>query len=388
MSVLSTEKRYLARDGESEGLQVVRAQGSYLFDSRGKKYVDFLMGWAVGNFGWNNPRLRARARRFRGPDYVFPGFSYKGWADLAQLLARITPGELTKCFRATGGTEAVDIALQAAIVHTGRKKFLSIEDSYHGNSLASLSVGGGEEIDTMLRSHHIALPLDENALDKVETRLKRRDVAGFIMEPIIINLGVYSPEPGFMTGLQRLCRRYGTLFIMDEVASGFGRTGKLFATEHFDIEPDIMCLAKAITGGATAMGAAIATPDVAESMEEKGTFYSTFGWHPVSADVSLANIHYIIKHKKRLLDHVADMSAYFGDRLAAMDFEETPRLNIRGLAIGVDVGDGDYADRIQERARRGGLLLTTQGSSVLMLPALNIDRGAAKRGMDILEDSV
>jgi len=383
----TAERRHLARETPSEGVDVARAEGSYVYDTRGKKYVDFLVGWCVGNFGWNNPRLRSRVRRYRGPEYVYPGYAYKGWTELARLLARIAPGKLTKCYRATGGTEAVDIALQAAMVHTGRKKFVALEGSYHGSSLTAISVGEGSD-RALLTTKRIAPPLDANALDRVETRLKRRDVAGFIMEPIAISLGVCSPEPDFMVGLQTLCRRYGTMLIMDEVATGFGRTGQLFATEFFDIEPDIMCLAKAITGGVAGMGAVISTEEVAESMEEGGSFYSTYGWHPLSVHVAIANIRYIIANKKRLLGGVMRTSAYFRDRLSAMAFKEQPRINIRGLAIGVDVGDEDYADQIRERCRRRGLLLTTQDSTLMLLPALTIERAAAKRGLDILESSL
>jgi acetylornithine/succinyldiaminopimelate/putrescine aminotransferase len=208
------------------------------------------------------------------------------------------------------------------------------------------------------------------------------------MEPVPINLGVESPEPEFMEGLSKLCTRHGTLLIMDEVATGFGRTGRLFASEHYDIEPDIMTLGKAITGGAVGMGAVISTDEVAESMEEDGSFYSTYGWHPLATHVAIANVRWIIQNKRRLMDGVAATSGYFRDRLSAMDFDDEVTLNIQGLAIGVDVGDEDHADEIVEACRRGGLLLDTEGSVITMLPALTIDRPAAKRGLDIFEGSI
>ena len=382
------KQAHLARDEEDSGVRVARSRGSYIFDNRGRKYVDFVSGWCVGNFGWNNPRLERARRSFRGPDYVYPGYAYAPWEELAGLLARMAPAELTMCYRATGGSEAVDIALQAAMVHTGRSKFVSLEDAYHGNTIAAMSVGGDAPGGVLRTSHKISLPLDVDALDRVETQLKRRDVAAFIMEPIPINLGVESPEPEFMVGLQKLCRRYRTLLIMDEVATGFGRTGRLFASEHHEIEPDILTLGKAITGGVAGMGAVISTSEVAESMEDDGTFYSTYGWHPLATHVAIANVQWIIQNKRRLLDGVARTSAYFRDRLAAMDFGEDVKLNIRGLAIGVDVGDEDSADEIVEKCQRGGLLLAAEGSVITMLPALTIDRAAARRGLDIFEQSI
>jgi adenosylmethionine-8-amino-7-oxononanoate aminotransferase len=392
VTVSALEKKYLGRAEESEDLVVARSTGSYVFDSRRRKYTDFMMGWCVGNLGWHNATTRARIRKFRGPDYVYPGYSYPGWVELAQLLARITPGELTKSFRATGGSEAVDMALQAAMVHTGRKKLLSIEESYHGNTLAGLSVASSDNRKTyanlLPNCHKIDAPLDADALNRVETQLKRRDVAAFIMEPIVINLGVLIPDAEFMTGLQRLCRRYGTLLVVDEVATGFGRTGKLFASEHFDIEPDILCLAKAVTGGCAALGAMIATEEVADSMEENGNFYSTYGWHPLSVDVAIANIRYIIRHEKRLMANIAAMSSYFAERLVGMAFKRHAELRIRGLAIAVDFGDDDYASRVQEKCRKAGLLLSSESEGLLLLPALTIDRRTAKVGLDILEECI
>ena len=382
------KRTHLAREEEDSGVRVARSRGSYVFDNRGRKYVDFLAGWCVGNFGWNNPRLERARRSFKGPDYVYPNDTYAPWEELAGLLARIAPRGLGMCFRATGGSEAVDIALQAAIVHTGRSKFVSLEDAYHGNTIAAMSMGGGAPGRVMRTSHRISLPLDEDALERVKKQLERRDVAAFIMEPVPINLGVESPEPGFMEGLSKLCKRYGTLLIMDEVATGFGRTGRLFASEYYDIAPDIMTLGKAVTGGVVGMGAVISTDEVAESMSEKGSFYSTYGWHPLATHVAIANLRWIIPNRRRLLDGVALMSDYFRDRLSAMDFGEEGKLNIRGLAIGVDVGDEDYADEIVETCRRGGLLLTNEGSVITILPALTIDRAAARRGLDILERSL
>ena len=224
---------------------------------------------------------------------MYPGHLYAPWVKLAELLADITPGKLQKSFRATGGTEAVDIALQAALAHTGRRKFLSIEDSYHGNSITARSVGASEErenLENLLSNcRKLKPPLDEKALGRVETLLKGKDVAAFIMEPVICNIGVIFPARDLMQGLQKLCRKYGTLLIMDEVATGFGRTGTLFATEHFDLEPDIMTMGKAITGGYAPMGAVIMTKNVAKSAEEI-EFWSTYGWHPLSVAAALANL--------------------------------------------------------------------------------------------------
>ena len=385
------EKRVVGGEGPAE-LVITRAEGSFVHDDRGRKYIDFVMGWCVGNLGWNHRELAQRMRTFGGPDYVFPEHGYAPRAELAQLLVSIAPCKPAKCFRATGGSEAVDLALQAAMIHTGRRKFLTLEGSYHGNTLGALSIGSSEERETvpnlLAGCHTIEPPLDARALGKIETQLKRRDVAAFVMEPISINLGVLAPAPKFARGLQHLCRHYGTLLVMDEVATGFGRTGKLFASEVIGVEPDLLCLAKAITNGLAPMGALLARKPVAESFEEDGSFWSTYGWHPRSVHAAIATVGYFAEHEKRLLQDVARTSAYFRKRLAGIRFRQPAALRIQGLAICVDLGDEGYASKVAERCREAGLILTTEGSALLMLPALTIEERVAARGLDILERCV
>jgi acetylornithine/succinyldiaminopimelate/putrescine aminotransferase len=389
VSATALEKRYLGQ-GEAPEIQVVRAQGSHLFDASGRKYIDFVMGWCVGNFGWANPEIVRAAERYRGPDYIYPEYSYKPWGELARLLASIAPGKLTKSFRATGGSEAVELALQAAMLRTGRRRFLSLEGSYHGNTIGALSIADSDnrkKLENLLSfCRKIEPPLDSRALEKIETQLRRRDVAAFIMEPISINLGVLIPERSFMTELQRLCRRYGTLLVMDEVACGLGRTGRIFASEHFGIEPDIMCLGKAISGGVMGLGATITTQEVAESLEEDGNIWSTYGWHPRSVAAGIATLRYVIRTKKRLLENVAAMSDHIRARLAGMEFENPSSTSIQGLAIYLDLGDEEYASKVQDKCRRKGLLVTTQDDGLLLLPALIVERAVVDRALDILED--
>ena len=315
---------------------------------------------------------------------------YKPWAELAELLADLTPGKLKKSFRATGGTEAVEIALQVAMAYTKRRKFISLEDSYHGNSIATLSIGATENKrkfkNLLPNCHKIKPPLDHKAAEKVERLLRGKDVAAFIMEPVILNLGVLIPNKEFMTTLRQLCTKYGTLLILDEVATGFGRTGKLFASEHFEIEPDIMTIAKAITGGYAGMGATITTEEIGKAVRDEVSIYSTYGWHPLSVDAAIANLRYIRKHKARLLKNVMEMSDYFMARLSQVEFKHPATVRVKGLAIGVDVGDADYASQFVDKCRRAGLLITDDDESLTIFPALNINQKVAREGLDILKN--
>jgi len=390
MTTRQRDRKYLGRDAEPDDLLVTRTRGSHVFDSDGRRYIDFTSGWCVGNLGWGDAEVRAQLRRFKGPSYVTPSNLYAPWADLAELLVALAPGKLAKCFRATGGSEAVDLALQAAMLHTQRGKFLAREGSYHGNSLAAISVASTEDRKSLPNflpgGEKLPARLDARALPKIEARLKRRDVAAIIMEPVSINLGVAMPEPEIMRKLQRLCRRAGTLLIMDEVACGFGRTGKLFASELLGIEPDILCVAKALTGGHAAMGATIMTAPVARAMEKDGSFYSTFGWHPYSVHAALANLRYWHRHEDRILRHVEKMSDLFRTRLAQMKFADLKEMRVQGLAIALEFENEDAVPRLEEACRRKGLLVTDTGEEILLLlPPLNIEERVAKRGLDILE---
>jgi adenosylmethionine-8-amino-7-oxononanoate aminotransferase len=390
MEATKTAKKYLVTGSGGMPLDLKNSNGFFLFDEDNKKYIDFLSGWCVGNMGWGNSVLLKAIREYEGPAYVYPGLSYSPWEELAELLAEISPGKLTRSFRTTGGSESVDTALQIAMAYTGRKRFLSLEGSYHGNVISSVSIGDSETAEKV-NNHlqgcdRIELPLNEKTLSKIETSLKKENIAAFIMEPVICNMGVIIPEKEFMKGLEKLCRKYGTLLIIDEVATGFGRTGKLFACEHFEIEPDIMCISKAITGGYAGLGATITTDKIAKAVEDKVNVYSTYGWHPLGVHVAITNIRHFRTHN--ILDNVDHLSTVFRDTLSSMNFKTEAEIRVIGLAIGVEFDDSKYAEKIQKKCLQEGLLLQNQEKSIVMFPALNMDEDTALEGLEILESCI
>ena len=392
MNLRQLDKKYFGRQGQAEDVVVGNSVDSYLFDSRGRKYIDFMMGWCVGNLGWGNTEVRAAAGKFDGPDYVHPHYLYRPWTQLAEILARITPGKLAVSYRTTGGTESVEGALQIAMAYTGRGKFVSIEDSYHGNSIATMSIGAAQNRKTfknlLPNCHKIKPPLDRKALGKVQTLLKKRDVAAFIMEPIICNLGALVPDREFILGVRKLCTRYGTAFIADEVATGFGRTGKLFACEHFDLEPDILCVSKAITGGYGGLGAVITTAKIANVIKEDFGLYSTYGWHPRAVAAALANLRYLRRHQNKLLKNTTRLGEHFLSRLAQMTFKGKATIQGKGFAIGIKLEDESYASAVGDACRENGLLVSAEEGILMLFPALTITRQTAQRGLDILEKSL
>lgn len=390
MKLIHKDRQYVGRDVPPTPIEITGSQGSYLYDSTGKRYIDFVMGWCVGNIGWGVPEVESEIKNFEGPDYVNPYYLYKPWGELAEILASIAPGKLVKSFRATGGTEAVEIALQAAMAHTGRTKFLSVEGAYHGHSLGAMSVGMSyfrEKYSNLLPGcHKIKPPLDKKAAHEVEKLLSKGDIAAYISEPIICNLGVIIPVQEYFDIVQGACKKYGTVFIVDEVATGFGRTGKLFASEWYGLTPDIMTLGKGLTGGYGALGVAIATEEIAKSMEFNFSFYSTFGWHPRNTIAALATLRYVLKRKKPILNNVQTQSEYFKKRLNAMKFSSPTEVRVRGLAIGIESKQPGYLMEVTKRCRENGLLVSELGqNAITMFPALVIDRKTAKEGLDIFE---
>jgi adenosylmethionine-8-amino-7-oxononanoate aminotransferase len=386
MEVVMARKKQRFLAGTRGELDIVGAKGSKLIAGNGQRYIDFNMGWCVGNFDWSHASVKDAIRDFDGPPYIYPGYHYRPWEELAEVLVSMAPGRLAKAYRATGGTEAVDIALQLAMAYTKRGKFISIEGAYHGNSLATGSIGdySRETYPYLLPNcKKISPPLDREKLKKLEIALKPKDVAAFIMEPIICNLGVMVPEPEFMQGMQKLCNQYGTLFIADEVASGFGRTGRLFACEHFKLEPDILCLAKAITGGYAPMGAVLATARIADRVDEE--YYSTYGWHPLCVAAALANLRWLEEHEDSLFEHAEDIAGMIEEGVKEIEFPKPVTVHGKGLAIGIDVGDADYASALEERCCKAGLLFTTSDRRLVLFPALTIERKTVTEALDILK---
>jgi acetylornithine/succinyldiaminopimelate/putrescine aminotransferase len=170
------------------------------------------------------------------------------------------------------------------------------------------------------------------------------------------------------------------------VATGFGRTGKMFASEHYELDPDIMCLAKGLTGGYGGLGVAIMTKKVAKSMEFDFSFYSTFGWHPLSVEATIANLQYLLKNEEKILGNVMEMEKYFKERLEKMFFGHKAEIRIKGLAIGIEFDDANYASELVQKCRKVGLIFATLNPrTITLFPALNIDKKTAKSGLDIFE---
>src|SRR3954470_3504657 len=233
-----------------------RASGAYLFDEAGDRYLDLLGGFGMFNVGRNNPRVRAalvETLELETPGSVQLGVSGLPGMLAEELLRRLPP-RLGRVLFTNSGTEAVEAAVKIARAATGRPRVLSADHGFHGLTLGSLSANGNAEFAARFQP---LLPGFEQVpfgdLDALERALRSEDVALFLVEPVQ-GKGVNLPPSGYLEGAQELCRRYGTLFAVDEVQTGLGRTGKLFAFEHWGLEPDLVTVAKSLSGGYVPVG--------------------------------------------------------------------------------------------------------------------------------------
>src|SRR5688500_2239630 len=170
-----------------------------------------------------------------------------------------------------------------------------------------------------------------------------------------MNLGVLVPYDDFMRGLVPLCHRYGTLVILDEVACGFGRTGKLFASEHWEVEPDLMCLAKALGGGVAPIATVLATAKIADSIAGDYSFYSTFGWQPIAVEAALGTLDYWDEHGDKLLENVAARSVQLEQGLRTI-FQDV-EIHVKGVAASVKLGDEDDVEKLEKKCLDRGLII-------------------------------
>jgi len=319
----------------------VRAEGVAVWDREGRRYLDFLGGYGALNLGHNPPQVLAAVRDAMGRPNLLQASLNPLAAALAHNLAAVTPGDLERVFFSNSGTETVEGALKLARAATGREKIIYCQNSFHGKSFGSLSVTGREKYQ---RPFGALLPGCEavpfNDLKALAVKLSRGDAAAFIVEPIQGEGGVVVPEDGYLEGARELCDRYGSLLIIDEIQTGLGRTGYLFACEHEGVVPDIMCLAKSLGGGVMPIGAYIARPPVWDKayggMDRATLHTSTFGGNSLAAAAGLAALQAIMEQD--LAAQAAARGRFFLERLQQLKEKNKLIKDVRGrgLLIGVE----------------------------------------------------
>ncbi|MGB5913558.1 MAG: aspartate aminotransferase family protein [Phormidesmis sp.] len=323
----------------------VKAQGAYLFDQQGDRYLDLLSGFGVFALGRNHPTVVKALQDVLSaelPNLVQMDVSLLSGL-LAERLQRLTPPGLDRIFFANSGTESVEAAIKFSRCATGRSKIVYCHGGYHGLTMGALSATGDPhfraEFGPFLPDF-IEVPFGD--LAALEQALAGQDVAAFITEPIQGH-GVWIPEAHYLPEALALCRRFGTLFIADEVQTGLGRTGKWWAVEHFGVEPDLLCMAKALSGGLVPVGAVACRPwifqKVFNRMDRAVVHGSTFGKNNLAMAAGLATLE--VLENENWIDHAAKMGSQIVDDLQPLvaQYDYLKAVRGKGMMIALEFGE-------------------------------------------------
>jgi ornithine--oxo-acid transaminase len=337
----------------------VRGEGAHIYDIDGNSYLDLLGGFGMYNVGRNNRNVRAAL--IEALELDTPGMLAMGVTALPGLLAnellQRTPPRIERCLFTNSGTEANEAALKLGRAATKRTRVISADHAFHGLTLGSLSANGNGEFTDRFRP---LLPGFDQVpfgdLDALEQELRREDVAVFIVEPIQ-GKGINLPPSGYLAGAQELCRRYGTLFCVDEVMTGFGRTGTMFAFEHWGLEPDLVTVAKSLSGGYVPVGALLMSRAVHEavfdSMPHALSHGSTFAPNELAMVAGLAMLHELDEHD------LVVRSARLGEKLLELtrpladEFDVVKDVRGKGLMWAIEFEGDSRMYRMLDRAQRG-----------------------------------
>lgn len=402
-------------------LVVDKAEGSQVWDVDGRRYIDFMAGIAVLNVGHRHPRVVEAVKEQIDKFWhvCLADFYYPQAIELGEKLQQIAPmNGRSRVYFGNSGTEAVESAIKLAMYKTGRTRFIGFFGAFHGRTLGSLSFTASKSVQRAnylpgVKVYHLPFPnayrpvlvqqADESYGDTVidyledmvfRTTLSPEDVAAVLVEPIQGEGGYIVPAPGFFSRLREVCDRHGILLIVDEIQSGVGRTGKWWAVEHENIEPDIVCFAKGV-GSGMPIGGIIAPEEVMDW--KPGSHGSTFGGNPVAAISALTTLQVI--EEENLLAKSKETGEYIMDALVEMA-ERHPSLGDvrgRGLMIGMEfVKDRKTKERavklrdhvIQHAFENGLLLLPCGTNSIRMTPPLNIPHNLVEEGLKIFEASL
>jgi adenosylmethionine---8-amino-7-oxononanoate aminotransferase len=391
---------------EEEPLMIERAEGAQLIDSEGRRYIDGVSSLWCNVHGHRHAGIDAAvaAQLERVAHSTMLGLSHPGAAELAGRLVELAPPGLSRVFYSESGSTATEIALKMAFQyqrqrggqHARRTAFAHLRDAYHGDTIGSVSVGGidlfYDAYRPLLFKAHAAEPGDAEDLERV-LATHEEELAALIVEPLVQGAaGMLVHPPGYLRAARELCDRYGVLLICDEVATGFGRTGTMFACEQEDVSPDLLCLAKGLTGGYLPLAATLASERIYEGFlgehEEYRTFFHghTYTGNPLACAAALASIEAF--ERERTLERLAPKIELLGELLGRVEaMPAVSEVRRRGTMTGIDLGEHDPALRLGHRvtlqARERGAIVRPLGDVVILMPPLSISEAELRRLVEI-----
>jgi adenosylmethionine---8-amino-7-oxononanoate aminotransferase len=393
---------------EEEPVIIERGEGTDLIDVHGTRYIDGVSSLWCNVHGHGHPRIDAALREQLGKvaHSTMLGLSHRPGIELARRLVELAPPGLTRVFYSDSGSTATEIALKMAFQYwrqrgQDRRRFVALRMAYHGDTIGSVSVGGIDLFhslyEPLLFETLKAEPGDVAGMGRLLAD-HEGEVAAVIMEPLVQGAaGMLLHPPGYLRAVRDLCDRHGVLLILDEVATGFGRTGRMFACEHEGVAPDLLCLAKGITGGYLPLAATLASERIYDGFlgefEEFRTFFHghTYTGNPLACAAALATLD--VFREERTLERLQPKIGLLADLLEPVAGHPAVRqVRRRGFMVGIELVDHPLSERIGHRvtleARRRGAIVRPLGDVVVLMPPLSISRDDLTRLLSITAEAI
>ena len=367
------------------GFEVQKAEGSFIYGKDGRRYLDFVAGVSANTLGHSHPKI-VDAIKEQAEKYlhvmVYGEYAQEKPVQLCKLLAELTPEPLQVTYLVNSGAEAIDGALKLAKRYTGREEIVSMKNSYHGNTHGALSVSGNE---IHKREYRPLLPLvnfiefnNQSDFEKITEK-----TACVIAETIQGAAGFVMPDDNYFKNLKKKCEEVGALLILDEIQPGFGRTGKLFAFEHFGIVPDILVMGKGM-GGGVPVGAFMSSGKIMQSLSHspKLGHITTFGGNPLIAAASLATLQEVVG--SGVMEEINHKENLFRKLLVHPKIKQ---INGKGLMLAVNLGKPEYTLEVAKKCMNKGLIVFWQlyrNEYLRLSPPLNISEDEIVQGCKII----
>lgn len=421
MNLEQTDKKYIwhpftqMQDWEKDNITIIKkAKGNYLYDINNKKYLDGVSSLWVTIHGHNHPYInKAINKQLKKLDHsTLLGLANEPSITLAEKLISIAPGNLKRVFYSDSGSTAMEIALKIAYQYWqqdkskkyhAKQKFLTLKDAYHGDTIGSVSAGGIDLFHSIYKPllfktiqikspyHHSKSKTNlKEALINLEATLKKhhKQLAAFVIEPTVQGAaGIHIMPKGYLKGARKLCTKYNVLLICDEVAVGFGRTGKMFACEHENVTPDILALAKGISGGYLPLAATLTTEKIYKNFKgkyaETRTFFHghTYTGNPIACSAAIANIE--LFEREKTLQKLPDKIVYLSELLAKFKtISQVTDIRQVGLIAAIELENYTWEEQIGhkicKKAREKGLIIRPLGNNIVIMPPLSITKRELK----------
>lgn len=381
---MSEEDQYLSTTlYQKFPVRIDRGKGVRVWDTSGKEYIDCMGGYGVALVGHCNPRV-VEAIKNQAEKLIVCHMSFYNDArgDFLSRMATIAPKGLSKIFFSNSGAEAVEAALKFSRRYTGKPGIISMSGGYHGKTFGALSATYSEKYRKPF------MPLLENVkfLPYTTTRIEdavNDNIGAVIVEPIQGETGIILPPEGLLQNMREVCTKHGIVLIFDEIQSGLGRTGKMWAGENWKTIPDIMCLAKGLAGGVP-IGLTLSKPEIVEALRV-GEHSSTFGGNPLACAAGAATIRSLIEDK--LVENAADVGGYFKDGLLKLKEKHRIVRDVRGLGMMLALELRFDVRNLLLDGIRHGLLMLYSGKNILrLLPPLVMDKETISQALETMDE--